>query len=950
MASGTIAKRLSRRQGNSLDAEREEFLKQMTVAMGKAINKEECAVKEKHLRITILGTHKEQGANYFWDNVMRLQVEGHHLVAWKFCHVFHKVMREGHPNVLKDSAKFKTKLYELGRYWGHLKEGYGRLILHYCKLDLTKLEFHIRNPEIPGNLVLGDQAILALGDGDVNNCFQIAIEALDYQDEILTLQRKVFDSMDMSRANSLTNMGQCRLAPLILCIQDASCLYDYLVKILFRLHASCPKDTLGGHRERFNTQFRALKQFFYTSSNLQYFKHLVSIPPLPDSPPNFMVASDFDSYVPHRVIVHGADDDRDSIVSEGTLVDFSAGFSSPRPPSPPPTPANGGQAALEKDAIIVSLRHDLDDTKAMLQRLRNEYSGSLEQAQNRALQLEHELAQARDQTEALADENQRYRSQAEALQNESNTQTAAQLEETQRKAASSEEKFNKMKDVYAKLRQEHIDVLGRLGSLQKVSEAAKKDAADAADQLRASERRVAALSLQHEQLAQQDSAAAESQRGLEAELTAARSRLSEAESSALAKEMESGAWLAEVEGRVDGLQSELEDAKGEAARWKDGSLGACVRIIETAREECEEPAHLSVASSPEFVLTLSHATATTLAQDDLSPATMAHEMAHLVCFLKATANVAPSGKGEGLEEAVEKLCSNSLSYLAALKSGSSGSEERLRLVSGVQEAEELIRALQGRLGDVSKDELGGLMEEEMAAMDSAIQAAAAKMQEIMAKSRAESSGVRLEVNGKILDACTSLMQAVLVLVARSRELQREIVAAGRGAGGSREFYKRHHQWTEGLLSAAKAVGQAAGVLVNSADRVVGEEGKLEELMVASQEIAAATAQLVVASRVKAERESERLAALTTASRGVSSATAAVLGSVKSGRQTLEEEEDLDFSKYSVHQSKKLEMESQVRVLELESSLEKERRRLGQLRKNNYRSDDDSSKEATPAPN
>lgn len=87
------------------------------------------------------------------------------------------------------------------------------------------------------------------------------------------------------------------------------------------------------------------------------------------------------------------------------------------------------------------------------------------------------------------------------------------------------------------------------------------------------------------------------------------------------------------------------------------------------------------------------------------------------------------------------------------------------------------------------------------------------LQEIMKQSQQTDTGIRLEVNGKILGACTALMQAVMLLVHKSKDLQQEIVAAGRGTGSVHEFYKRHHQWTEGLLSAAKAVGVGASVLV-----------------------------------------------------------------------------------------------------------------------------------------
>lgn len=47
----------------------------------------------------------------------------------------------------------------------------------------------------------------------------------------------------MSRSVSVTTAGQCRLAPLIQVILDCSHLYDYTVKLLFKLH-SCEYDPL----------------------------------------------------------------------------------------------------------------------------------------------------------------------------------------------------------------------------------------------------------------------------------------------------------------------------------------------------------------------------------------------------------------------------------------------------------------------------------------------------------------------------------------------------------------------------------------------------------------------------------------------------------------------------------------------------------------------------------
>jgi I/LWEQ domain. len=46
-------------------------------------------------------------------------------------------------------------------------------------------------------------------------------------------------------------------------------------------------------------------------------------------------------------------------------------------------------------------------------------------------------------------------------------------------------------------------------------------------------------------------------------------------------------------------------------------------------------------------------------------------------------------------------------------------------------------------------------------------------------------------------------------------------------------------------------------------------------------------------------------------------------------------EDLDVNSLSLHQAKLLEMESRVRVLELEASLDQERLRLATLRRHHY---------------
>uniref|UniRef100_A0A1B6E1U0 ENTH domain-containing protein n=1 Tax=Clastoptera arizonana TaxID=38151 RepID=A0A1B6E1U0_9HEMI len=249
MASLSLPRVLQQRK-TSLELERESFEKFQAASINKAINQIEHPVKEKHVRSAILGTFNEKCAETFWICVQRLPLLENRIVAWKFCHVLHKILREGHPQVIPNSQRHSSRIDDIGKLWGHLREGYGKLIHHYCKLLLAKLDFHKRNPRFPGNLVLSKEELDRIGENDINNYFQMSVEMFDYMDEILALQSAIFGSLDMSRSNSMTSSGQCRLAPLIPIIQDSSQLYDFCVKILFKLHASLTSDVLSGHRQR----------------------------------------------------------------------------------------------------------------------------------------------------------------------------------------------------------------------------------------------------------------------------------------------------------------------------------------------------------------------------------------------------------------------------------------------------------------------------------------------------------------------------------------------------------------------------------------------------------------------------------------------------------------------------------------------------------------------------
>ena len=81
------------------------------------------------------------------------------------------------------------------------------------------------------------------------------------------------------------------------------------------------------------------------------------------------------------------------------------------------------------------------------------------------------------------------------------------------------------------------------------------------------------------------------------------------------------------------------------------------------------------------------------------------------------------------------------------------------------------------------------------------------------------------------------------------------------------------------------------------DKLVNGDGSLEEIIVCSNEIAASTAQLVVSSNVKANRESQNRIALIDAKTNVSNATANLVATAKSCSQIIDDKSNISILQY-----------------------------------------------------
>ncbi|KAL1886934.1 sla2 Src-like adaptor 2 [Ceratocystis pirilliformis] len=238
---------------------------------------------------------------------------------------------------------------------------------------------------------------------------------------------------------------------------------------------------------------------------------------------------------------------------------------------------------------------------------------------------------------------------------------------------------------------------------------------------------------------------------------------------------------------------------------------------------------------------------------------------------------------------------------------------------------------------IGKGDLGDLVDQELSKAADAIAAAAARLAKLKNKPRDGFSTYELKVHDSILDAASAVTTAIYQLIKAATVTQQEIVQAGRGSSSKTAFYKKNNRWTEGLISAAKAVASSTNTLIETADGVLSNRNSPEQLIVASNDVAASTAQLVAASRVKAGFMSKSQEHLETASKAVGAACRSLVRQVQAiiKERNSQDDEAVDYSKLGAHEFKVREMEQQVEILQLENSLAAARHRLGEMRKISY---------------
>ncbi|XP_046943912.1 huntingtin-interacting protein 1-related protein isoform X2 [Lynx rufus] len=879
------ARVLSRRPGHSLEAEREQFDKTQAISISKAINTQEAPVKEKHARRIILGTHHEKGAFTFWSYAIGLPLPSSSILSWKFCHVLHKVLRDGHPNVLHDCQRHRSNIREIGDLWGHLHDRYGQLVNVYTKLLLTKISFHLKHPQFPAGLEVTDEVLEKTAGTDVNNIFQLTVEMFDYMDCELRLSESVFRQLNTAIAVSQMSSGQCRLAPLIQVIQDCSHLYHYTVKLMFKLHACLPADTLQGHRDRFHEQFHSLRNFFRRASDMLYFKRLIQIPRLPEGPPNFLRASALAEHIkPVVVIPEEAPEDEEP----ENLIEISTG-----PPAGEPAvvadlfeqtfgPPNGSLKD-DRDVQIETLKREVETLRAELEKIRLEAQRYVSQLKGQVNALEAELEEQRKQKQKALVDNEQLRhelTQLQAAQREGERNQGLR-EEAEKRASATEARYQKLKEKHSELIGTHAELLRKNADTAKqltVTQQSQEEVARVKEQLAfqmEQERRESELKLEEqtdlleklkreleakagelvrtrEALSRTEQSGSELSSRLdalsaekaelssavqrrEADLLAAQGLVREKEA-ALSQEQQRGSretaelqrQLADKESQEQELRRRLVDEQFAVLR---ATATEAQRILRDAVAKLDDPLHLRCTSSPDYLVSRAQAALDAVSAlekghaqylvsgSDASVLVAAlthfsHVAADTIVHGGATSHLAPTDPADRLIDTCRECGARALELVGQLQQQQTLQQAQPGLVrTPLRGILQLGQELKPKSLDVRQEELGAVVDKEMAATSAAIEDAVRRIEDMMNQARHASSGVKLEVNERILNSCTDLMKAIRLLVTTSTSLQKEIVEGGRGAATQQEFYAKNSRWTEGLISASKAVGWGATQLV-----------------------------------------------------------------------------------------------------------------------------------------
>uniref|UniRef100_A0A1L8EBU2 ENTH domain-containing protein n=1 Tax=Haematobia irritans TaxID=7368 RepID=A0A1L8EBU2_HAEIR len=239
-------------------------------------------------RSIILKTHEIKGAHPIWQRAEKLELKCNKFTMWKFCLLIHKILHDGHHQVLQDSTSYRGQLQAYFNFWSAQTSdpSMRECVLQYCNVLHSKILFHQTYPRIKSNFGIDYDLVF-----DVNSYFELCLDMCDYLENLLKLQRAIFTNLAVHNIIAESKKGQCRSMALVTIIEECDVLYHNTLEILQILHMQLSPEVTSDIRERFSKVLcDELRNFFDYARSFESLSKSVEIPKIPMDLPNLFDA------------------------------------------------------------------------------------------------------------------------------------------------------------------------------------------------------------------------------------------------------------------------------------------------------------------------------------------------------------------------------------------------------------------------------------------------------------------------------------------------------------------------------------------------------------------------------------------------------------------------------------------------------------------------------------
>ncbi|XP_023418040.1 talin-2 isoform X2 [Cavia porcellus] len=249
---------------------------------------------------------------------------------------------------------------------------------------------------------------------------------------------------------------------------------------------------------------------------------------------------------------------------------------------------------------------------------------------------------------------------------------------------------------------------------------------------------------------------------------------------------------------------------------------------------------------------------------------------------------------------------------------------------------ELIQAAEAMKGTewVDPEDPTVIAETELLGAAASIEAAAKKLEQLKPRAKPKQADETLDFEEQILEAAKSIAAATSALVKSASAAQRELVAQGK-VGSIPANAADDGQWSQGLISAARMVAAATSSLCEAANASVQGHASEEKLISSAKQVAASTAQLLVACKVKADQDSEAMRRLQAAGNAVKRASDNLVRAAQKAAFGKMDDDDVVVKTKFVGGIAQI-IAAQEEMLKKERELEEARKKLAQIRQQQYK--------------